>query len=219
VQDHPCNRRSGAVARTRGHHFRMELEQFGLQPSYDVEVDPEAPVRGWQCSTFTFADGGVMTPGLDSIGPSLLIKVTTPEGEWVGRFIGGHVGLSRVLATPTPDVCCVISSGRAYLVETEASPPRAEVMMQWAGVRDAIASSDPPLLVVSDWIAAAAIGAGGLRWQTERLAIDDLTILSVGPSGIVCECDNPGVGGVRRIVLDPKDGRQISGSPLPDVFR
>lgn len=111
----------------------------------------------------------------------------------------------------------MISSGRAYLVETEASPPRAEVMMNT--VRDATASSDPPLLVLADWIAAAAIGAGGVRWQTERLAIDDLTILSVGPSGIVCQCDSPGVGGVRRIVLDPADGHQISGTPLPDVFR
>lgn len=195
----------------------MELERFGLQPSYGVHVEPEAPIRGWQCSTFTFADGGVVSPGLDSIGPSLLIKMTTRSDEWVGRFVGGIGGFSRVLATPMPDVCCVVSSGRAYLVETEASPPRAEVLMEM--VRSATASSDPPLLVLSDWIAAAAIGAGGLRWQTERLAIDDLTILSVGPSGIMCECDNPGVGGVRRIVLHPENGHQISGTPLPDVFR
>jgi hypothetical protein len=196
----------------------MEFERFGLRTSYEVEVDPEAPVRGWRCPTFTFADDGVVT-GLDSIGPSLLIKVITSTGEWVGRFIAGHGGVSRVLATPQPDVCCVISSGRAYLVETEASPPRAEVMIQGVGVHDAIASSDPPLLIVSDWIAAAAIGAGGIRWHTERLAIDDLTILSVSPTGIVCECDSPGVGGVRQIVLDPSDGRQISGPPLPAAFR
>jgi len=197
----------------------MELERIGLRPSYEVEVDPEAPVRGWQCPTFTFAGGGVGKPGLESIGPSVLIKATTGVGEWVGRFIGGYGALSRVFATAAPDVCCVISGGRAYLVEAEASPPRAEVMMQGSEVHDAIVSSDPPLLVFSDWIAAAAIGAGGLRWQTGRLAIDDLTIVSVSPTGIVCECDNPSVGGVRQIVLDPRDGRQIGGPPLPDVFR
>lgn len=89
--------------------------------------------------------------------------------------------------------------------------------MDW--VRSAETSSSPPLLVLADWTNAAAVGPEGVRWRTERLAIDDLTIVAITLGGVVLECDNPGVGGVREIVLDPQTGRQISGPTLPDAFR
>ena len=196
----------------------MELETFGLWSSFEVEVDPESPVRGWRCPTYTFDRDGVAVPGLDSIGPSLLIRVSTSSQEWVGRFMAGTAGGETcVVATPTPDVCCVISDGRAYLVDTEASPPKAEVILEF--VRTVEASSEAQLLVLADWNNAAAVGAGGVRSRTERLAIDDLVVSSVTTSGVFCECDSPGVGGVRRIVLDPRNGQQISGPRLPDQFR
>lgn len=183
-----------------------------------MEVDPESPARGWRCPTYTFDQNGVPAPGLDTVGSSLLVRVTTSSADWVGRFIGGsYVGASRVLATPSPDVCCVVSEGRAYLVDTEVSPPRAEVVMDY--VHSVEGSSEAQLLVLADWTSAAAVGAGGVRWRTDRLAIDDLVLSSVTASGVFCECDSPGVGGVRRIVLDPLDGHQISGPLLPDHFR
>lgn len=157
-------------------------------------------------------------PGLDAIGSTVLVRFTAATIEWVGQFVGGGLGgISRVLATPHPGCCCVIADGRAYLIDLEAMPPRAEVVMDC--VRSAETSSSPPLLVLADWTNAAAVGPEGVRWRTERLAIDDLTIVAITPSGVVLECDSPGVGGIREIVLDPSTGQQIGGPPSPWVFR
>lgn len=190
----------------------------GIHPAYTVEVGPESPARGWRCPTYTFNETGVAAAGLDAIGSTLLVRFTAATIEWIWRFVGGGSGsISSVLATPNPGCCCVIADGRAYLIDVEASPPRAEVVMDW--VRSAETSSSPPLLVLADWTNAAAVGPEGVRWRTERLAIDDLTIVAITLGGVVLECDNPGVGGVREIVLDPQTGRQISGPTLPDAFR
>lgn len=199
-------------------HRSVELDEGESQPAYAVDVGPESPARGWRCPTFTFDGTGVAAPGLDAIGSTVLVRFTVATAEWVGQFCGGGVdGISEVLPTPNPGCCCVIADGRAYLVDVEATPPRVEVVME--GVRTAESSSSPPLLVLADWTKAVAVGPDNIRWRTERLAIDDLTIVAITPSGVVLECDSPGVGGVRQIVLDLRTGQQLSGPTLADPFR
>jgi len=196
----------------------VEFDQGGFQPTYAVDVGPESPARGWRCAAYTFDETGEAAPGLDAIGSTVLVRFTAATTEWVGQFVGGGLGgTSQVLATPDPGRCCVIAEGRAYLVDIEAMPPRAEVVMDW--VRSAETNSSPPLLVLADGTNAAAVGPDGVWWRTERLAIDDLTIVAISSSGIELKCDNPFVGGIRHIVLDLSTGQQIGGPRLPDAFR
>lgn len=196
----------------------MDFEQFDFWTDYSVDLEPEAPARGeWGCPTFTFdGQGGAAREGLDHIGLSLLAQFSTDSSSWVGRFPCPSGSARRVLATPNPSTCVVVSGVNAYLVDVSA-PWRGAVEVE-RDVQSVAATLDPPLLVLASWTHLTGIGTSGVCWRSTRLAIDDLAILGVSDRGIECECDSPGVGGVRRLTVDPTNGAQIDGPRLPPEF-
>ena len=66
------------------------------------------------------------------------------------------------------------------------------------------------VLFVEDWTRLIAYGAEGRKWQSERLADDDLRILDVDGDLIRC-VGYFGSGGDRRFAVDLWTGLQRSG--------
>jgi hypothetical protein len=196
----------------------VDFETFDFSPSYAVETEPELPSDGrWRSAAFSFdGETGTAQPGLDGIGAAVVVRFSTGSDGWVGRFPGWVPARDRVMATPDPARAVVVSGSVAFMVDTTSPESGAEVLI--SQVREIAAATAPALLLIGSWTALVAVGPAGLAWKTRRLAIDDLAIRSIGPEAIVCDCDNPAVGGVRRIELDPRDGHQIAGSVLPDPF-
>jgi hypothetical protein len=88
---------------------------------YEYELLEEGPARG--------SSRHFYYPGASNVGGSdgLLIRVQPQVGDsWIGTFAFGRVmkkrGLSRVFATPNPDVMCVVANSEGYVVS--ASDPQ-----------------------------------------------------------------------------------------------
>lgn len=123
----------------------------------------------------------VITVG-DDDGPkeTLLLKITTSEFQWVGRFVSSSdpTGLlTGYWACPNPFQLLVVVSGDGFLLDVR-NPNHYENLKPFPIVSVFEAPEEDHLLVVG-WFALSALTPFGFAWSTLELSCDDLTVLEV----------------------------------------
>lgn len=170
-----------------------------------------------------------LLPGLPATGPEpvdlratthghgregLVVRVRAGTRSWIGNFQRGDGKLTGIFATPSPDHMCVIASGRGYwlraLDATDCHIVRAYP------IQDVRAIAELSLLVFADYTDLVAYGVEGMRWLSQSVSWDGITILSADQNGIL------GLGWDARIekevgfFVDVRSGR-VEGGAAPHV--
>lgn len=196
----------------------MTDEKSAFASSYTIEVDPEFPGSGdWGCPVVGFDRTGAVMPDFDSRwGAPFVVRIEPTGGDqWVAMLAAGGLGSLRgAFVTPAPQLLAVVVDGLAYLLDTRSPGHSAQIIHDQ--VRQVVPVSDPLLLLFVRFIDIVALGPTGIAWRTPRLCVDDLEVREVGPTGIVCSCDN--LGGTPTITLDPATGTQVEGTRLDSFW-
>lgn len=196
----------------------MSFHAGDFDAAFTVEIDPEFPGDGdWKCPVVGFDRDGAAMDVFDSRwGTPFIIRIEPEEGDpWVAMFAAGGLGsLRAVFATPNPSALVVVADGLAYLIDADPSASSARTVHDQ--VHEAVATSDPPLLLLVRFIDIVAIGPDGVAWATPRLCVDDLQVVRADRTGIECSCDN--LDGTSTITLDPRTGEQIAGTRLDSFW-
>jgi hypothetical protein len=141
-------------------------------------------------------------------------RTARPSGDSSGRprlgpsVSGGNgfINLSGIYATPHSEQLLAVVDGAALLVRADDSSSARSLGPM---VTQILGVPEPQLvLLINRNISAAAIDAGGVRWQTQRLCWDDLTIECVMGEEVHCSGEFMPRG---SSVLDLQSGDQLSG--------
>ena len=68
-------------------------------------------------------------------------------------------------------------------------------------------------LLLIGYVDLTAFGQGGIEWRSERLVLDDLTVLQASSDGIICTGTIPGED-APRTALNPSTGHLMGGPKL-----
>lgn len=139
--------------------------------NYDVELGGDLPSGIGAASLFRFPADKV------SGGDGIFLKVspTEPVLPWYGIFAFGHGGnLRGVFSCPDPDMFCVVSDGKVYLVDSSSA--RAPIEIQFSPLKQVVPVVAANLILFADFLKIWALGRKGIEWTTERLAWDDVKI-------------------------------------------
>jgi len=176
---------------------------------YEYELLEEGPAKG--SSRHFYYPGATKAGGSDG----LLIRVQPQVGDsWIGTFAFGCVlkkrGMSRVFATPNPDVMCVVANGEGYLVS--ASDPQTWEEVNAVPVLDVRQIPARSLIVFADFTSLVAYGEGGIRWRSGQIGADELSILDSSADRISGTWWNPAKGATSEFVVDTMSGELIGGT-------
>ena len=193
----------------------LELD-LTLPHSYQVEELDELPGSGKLAVPLIFFPPPKNRPEHDG----LWLKVKPANGVgWIGVFAFGYrspPAFSRVLSSLDPDRVCVISSGAAYMVDTDE--PEVWEQIPVTPVLDVRPIPEEGLIVFSDFTRLAAYGRSGLVWRSPRVCWDGLKIVSTTHETIEGTGYDPtnSVTNESRFVVDLKTGRSLL-PPLSSV--
>jgi hypothetical protein len=99
---------------------------------------------------------------------------------WTGFFALGfdspHV-VNALSSCPDQDSLCVAVGGYAYIVKT--SDPRQWFRVEQRPVVDLRAHSESGLLIFAGFTTISALGPEGVRWTTNRLSWEGITITGI----------------------------------------
>jgi hypothetical protein len=194
-----------------------EPASFPAQSAFSFEIDPEFPGSGdWGMPVFRFSQQGRIEEDQESVWGTPFVVRVEPRGApaWVGMFgSGGGGGLRGAYQCPTPTDLAVIVDGLPYVVDVR----QAELSVRTAPVHvvQVVVVPEPPLLLLVGFTNMVALGSDGIAWSSRRLCVDDLRVIGISPSGIVCSCDN--LGGSATITVDPTTGEQTEGTTMGDL--
>ena len=136
---------------------------------FDAEVLGEVPGRG---EMRYFSDVRCESP--------LVVRFTSLNGSsWVGGFGAGTLAAracTGVFGSPSPNRACVVSRGRAYLVDV-AEPEKTTELLSDLVMQVAPDVAAGVILLADPW-QLHAYAADGHRWSTGRIAIEGLTVLA-----------------------------------------
>lgn len=156
---------------------------------FAVEVDPEFPGDGGEAPQR-------MPPGLPRIGA--VLRVTAP-GARPWDIAVGAPGWWR---TPIPTAIAFISDWRGYVVDVVTR----HILVEIPGVTRIREDERHGLLLLATSTSLTAVGVDGIAWETDNLARDDLKVVRIDASEIVCTGVIDDVLPT-RIVIDPLTGR------------
>lgn len=143
-------------------------------------------------------------------GAGLYVKVTPRAGHpWVGAFAPGRSfrrALSGMYTWTNPELLLVVVKGQGYLVNV--NNPHQPLWVD-SGPITAVEQSPEHkvVLVLTPWKITAYSGSQP-HWQTERLSVEGLELVSVHGPEIQVEAD-PGTPEAKRTAIDIKTGRII----------
>jgi hypothetical protein len=113
---------------------------------------------------------------------------TRTTESWVGNFQGGFGSFDGVFLHPDNRTVIVVSRGQAY----HLNPWSRALLRHFGGcITTAIQDTSQNLLVFADWTGLWAFDAKGQRWVSERVSIDGIRNLKVGPDSVVGEAFDP----------------------------
>jgi hypothetical protein len=190
----------------------MPFETFGFATSYSVDLNPEQPGAGWgDQKRVVFRAGG---------NEAILAEVT-PKGGSPWLAIDGAVagGTPWLCATPNADVIC-FSAGPSEFGGRLIDVTRTESFVEFGpyGSR-AFGSPELGLLLLMSDTEMVAVGDDGILWTSERLALDDLVVVSASPDGIICEGLVDDFDVPSRFTVDPATGKHLDGPDYAKGFR
>ena len=180
---------------------------FTFPRSYDIEEVREFPGSG----KFDVPVFYIPRPKNRPEHDGLWLKIRPQTGKsWIGVFAFGY-GITRVLSSLDPHCACVISTGAAYLVNSEQ--PEICEALRISAVLDARSVAEHQLLLLAHFTSLVAYGRSGLVWKTPRLCWDELKILKITHDtveGIGYDAINQGES---RFAVDIRTGRSLLPSP------
>ncbi|CAN5160921.1 hypothetical protein BH10ACT4_BH10ACT4_12460 [soil metagenome] len=183
------------------------FQRFDFVPSYGVEIDPEFPADGsWGHAVYAFnRDGEIVETLSSNWGTPRVLLVTPSKAEpWVGLFPhGGLGGVSGVFAMPGSSSLCVSVGGLVFVLKVDH--PEAGAVVESAA-QQIVASGSHDLLLVSSFTDLTAFNSEGVAWQSARLVLDDLRVLSA--DGDTIRCSGTGLESLSHelIEIDAKTG-------------
>jgi hypothetical protein len=158
---------------------------------FDVEVDPEFP-----------PDGGDppqrIPPHLARIGA--ILRLTAP-GMLPWDIAIGQPNWWR---TPIPTAIAFISDLRGYLVDVA----ERRILVEVPGAVRIRQDERHDLVLLITGGSITAIAAGGIAWQSEQIAVDDLKVVAIDDRGIVCTGYDGG-DLPTPFIVDPASGKAI----------
>jgi len=99
---------------------------------------------------------------------------------WTGFFAEGFESEQAINVTcscPDPDSICVVAAGYAYVVE--ANDPAHWVQVEQRPVTALRVLSQQKLILFAGFTAITALGDSGIRWTTERLSWEGISIARI----------------------------------------
>lgn len=138
-----------------------------------------------------------------------------PWGEpaWVATFAAQDPGiraLTTLLGTPSPTGLCVIERGTAFLGDVLQPEGFAVVETRGPVVGAEELVADGLLLLLTPW-SVVAVDVDGMRWTTERVAIDGLRI-DESDGGWVRGVADPNDDEPRDFAVELSSGRVVGGA-------
>ncbi len=135
-----------------------------------------------------------------SEGAIVEFESTGPGAKWAGNFQPGHGGWEGIVSHPDDVHVLVITKGQGYLV----NPSTKAIVDRLTGIQCVL--DLPGLLVISDGITLRAIGNSGTRWQSNRIAWDEIRNLRVVDGVLTGEASGPGDGTWSEFSLNLETG-------------
>lgn len=180
---------------------------------YKAEVIQELPGQGVKQYYFP---GGDQSGG----GDGLLVRVYPQTGgTWVGVFKYGYPSpntLSGVFKWPDPDLMCVVSKGRGYVVNVH-DPSRYSVISAFP-ITAMAPIPEKGLVIFCDFLKVVAYSSKGLVWETPRLSWDGLKLVDATPDVVIGEAWDAATDQWVPFSIDVETGKHQGGAS-PETLR
>jgi hypothetical protein len=143
----------------------------------------------------------------------IYVTVTNHSGScWTLPFFSAMPGyplVTGLVSVPARNALLVICGGTASYVLVE-NPAQNQFIRQCMPTRQAVSSFEDQCVLLADYTSITCIGSLGVNWTSDRLVLDDLSLLGV---------EN---GEISFQGLDPSDPRKVvngridvkTGAPL-----
>lgn len=155
-------------------------------------------------------------PDSSSTGEIILEVISDSGKSWVGVARAGTPSVrgtvSGVFSTPAKTVLCVVARGDAFLVDVEAPHLWKAISTGGPVMTMRPVLGEDLLLLGSPW-SITAIGKDGVRWQTDRLAIEGIRLDEVA-EGRLAGVSDPDDDEPQNFVVDLHTGQHEGGVPL-----
>lgn len=159
-------------------------QRFVFNTNYSVSTEVELPPAGGRVVAFG-REGTNPNIGLDG-GPLCMISPAGHE-PWMGNFrseLQSPGVVNGIFSTPSPEIVCVVAGGFGYWVDVFR---QTKSDIKCFPIRQVQIIEVPNLLVFADDTRLAAYDADGLKWRTDRLALDELFIVDRTNAFLTCE--------------------------------
>lgn len=159
-------------------------QRFVFKTNYSVSTEVELLLSGARVVAFG-REGTNPNVGLDG-GPLYMISPAGLE-TWMVNFrseLRSPGVVNGIFFTPNPEILCVVAGGFGYWVDVFK---QTKSDIQCFPIRQVEIFEDLKLVVFADDTKLAAYDANGLKWLTDRLALDELVIVDRGNSFLTCE--------------------------------
>jgi hypothetical protein len=154
-------------------HFRLD---FTFPRNYEVKILQSAPPLHPLERLYHYP---VELEEGDRSGAYLRV-VPRAGAAWNGFFALGFESdqvINALYSCPDPDALCAVVGGYAYVVK--ATDPASWFRIEQRPVTDLRAVSEHELLLFTGFTTITAVGTAGLRWTTERLSWEGISITEV----------------------------------------
>lgn len=185
----------------------MEIK-LDFPHTYDIEIPPELPGTGEN----VFYIPGDRDGGRHN---GALILVHPREGRsWFGVVSGmrsDYSAVGGIYSCPDENQFCIVVDGVAYYIDSRDPSVWTEIPIYCVEHVHTLLSKELLFFVTSTEIVAQ--GREGVRWQTERLALDGISVTSIGEdlikgaSACFCSAD----AAAHEFQVDVKTGKHTGG--------
>jgi len=174
---------------------------------YEIECEIELPCGLTGVEQFYYPRAVENSGGNDFV-----VKIIPREApSWIGIFAQGYPkALTGVFSCPNETYLCVVSSGRACIVQ--ADNPQIWEQVPLLPVYDIRPIIERQLLIFSGLTRLVAYDRNGLRWITPDLSWDGLRIVNVtrdSVSGVAWDSPN---GREVEFLVDIRTGQHKGGT-------
>jgi hypothetical protein len=159
-------------------------QRFAFKANYSVNTEVDLPPAGGHVVGFAH-EGSNLNIGLDG---GLLCKIS-PDGRnpWMANFqLASHPprSVNGIFSTPNPEIVCVVAGGCGYWLDVFK---QTKLDIQCSLIRQVKIIQEFNLLVFVDYTNLVAYDFNGLKWRSDRLALDELIVIDQDNSELICE--------------------------------
>ena len=186
-----------------------ELNSQGFEPRYEVEADPEFPPSGvWPDAVYHF-HCKLACSGEDEFrskwGPPMVLRISPDLAEpWIAMVeAGGLHPFSGLFAAPEGEHLVVVNGGAAYVVDAN----RPQHQQALGGMSIVGVTSTDSVILLSSFVHLICVDQAGVRWQTERLVLDDLKIVAIDTDSLTVTGSTMEANWVATVRVDMHSGK------------